>query len=269
MATTVQPTTTNHMLANRKTCFQTSRPSSGEKYQKTQQSKLSISFGTTLDRKLFPHNCAQDRTGNELTPLKGAPQRGPGVYNNDEISSSIYQISNPVWHPSSITGCYSAFWVFCCVWVLIISDFGPFGHVLVILVVFGSFLGFFGSVLVVFGRFWSFLVVLGHFWSFLVILGRFWSFWLLFGHFGHSLSVFGQFSVIFRTFSGNFEAFSPTLPERPAFKQNKSTIFQIKNWPDTGGKQIPKRQHRIDRIRASLQAVYERGEEIPRANDRP
>lgn len=106
MATTVQPTTTNHMLANRKTCFQTSRPSSGEKYQKTQQSKLSISFGTTLDRKLFPHNCAQDRTGNELTPLKGAPQRGPGVYNNDEISSSIYQISNPVWHPSSITGCY-------------------------------------------------------------------------------------------------------------------------------------------------------------------
>ena len=115
MATTVQPTTTNHMLANRKTCFQTSRPSSGEKYQKTQQSKLSISFGTTLDRKLFPHNCAQDRTGNELTPLKGAPQRGPGVYNNDEISSSIYQISNPVWHPSSITGCYSAFWIFCCV----------------------------------------------------------------------------------------------------------------------------------------------------------
>ena len=76
---------------------------------------VSISFGTTLDRKLFPHNCAQDRTGNELTPLKGAPQRGPGVYNNDEISSSIYQISNPVWHPSSITGCYSAFWVFCCV----------------------------------------------------------------------------------------------------------------------------------------------------------
>ena len=108
MATTVQPTT-NHMLANRKTCFQTSRPSSGAKHQKTQQSKLSISFGTTLDRKLFPHNCAQDRTGNELTPLKGAPQRGPGVYNNDEISSSIYQISNPVWHPSSITGCYSAF----------------------------------------------------------------------------------------------------------------------------------------------------------------
>merc|ERR1712139_330319 len=89
---------------NLKLCFQKSRPSSST--QKHSKNHPIISFGTTLDRSLFPHNCAPDRTGNELTPLKGAPHRGPGVYNNDEITSSIYQAQNQTFHPCSTTGCY-------------------------------------------------------------------------------------------------------------------------------------------------------------------
>ena len=44
-----------------------------------------VSFGTTQSRGLFPHVCAPDRTGNELYPMKGAPNRGPGLYNNAEV----------------------------------------------------------------------------------------------------------------------------------------------------------------------------------------
>ena len=65
----------------------------------------SIAFGSTLDRTLFPHKCAQDRTGNELTPLRGSPNRGPGVYNNHLVSSFIYQM-DPKVHPCSTKGYY-------------------------------------------------------------------------------------------------------------------------------------------------------------------
>nr|CAB3264857.1 protein pitchfork-like [Phallusia mammillata] len=54
--------------------------------------KKAVSFGTTLDRGLFPHVCAPDRTGNELYPLRGAPDRGPGRYNNAEVSSFTYNL---------------------------------------------------------------------------------------------------------------------------------------------------------------------------------
>ncbi|XP_078586687.1 ciliary microtubule-associated protein 3-like [Branchiostoma floridae x Branchiostoma japonicum] len=51
-----------------------------------------ISFGTTMDRKLFPINCAPTRFGNELSPLRGAPHRGPGCYDNEEVSNMVYNI---------------------------------------------------------------------------------------------------------------------------------------------------------------------------------
>lgn len=54
--------------------------------------RKAVSFGTTLDRGLFPHVCAPDRTGNELYPLRGAPHRGPGCYNNAEVSSFTYNL---------------------------------------------------------------------------------------------------------------------------------------------------------------------------------
>jgi len=104
MATSVQSKlpAVNHVQNNRRTV-----QTKGDKRKGSAMAKKNtLSFGTTLDRGLFPHNCAPDRTGNELTPLKGAPHRGPGVYNNDEVSSSIYQLGNQTAHPCSITGCY-------------------------------------------------------------------------------------------------------------------------------------------------------------------
>ncbi|XP_076803018.1 ciliary microtubule-associated protein 3-like isoform X2 [Clavelina lepadiformis] len=68
-------------------CYNTIYPRIDESKKKT------ISFGTTLDRGLFPHICAPDRTGNELYPLRGAPHRGPGCYNNAEVSSFTYNLS--------------------------------------------------------------------------------------------------------------------------------------------------------------------------------
>lgn len=58
--------------------------------------KKAVSFGTTLDRGLFPHECAPDRTGNELYPLRGAPDRGPGRYNNAEVKYSISAIKKKI-----------------------------------------------------------------------------------------------------------------------------------------------------------------------------
>lgn len=54
--------------------------------------KKAISFGTTLDRGLFPHVCNPDRTGNELNPMKGAPNRGPGCYDNAKVSTFTYDL---------------------------------------------------------------------------------------------------------------------------------------------------------------------------------
>ena len=48
-----------------------------------------MSFMTTKDREMFPMKMAQDRFGNELCPLKGAPHRGPGCYENEEVSLSF------------------------------------------------------------------------------------------------------------------------------------------------------------------------------------
>lgn len=44
-----------------------------------------IAFMTTKDRELFPMKTSKDRFGNELYPLKGAPNRGPGCYDNDKV----------------------------------------------------------------------------------------------------------------------------------------------------------------------------------------
>jgi len=51
-----------------------------------------VVFMTTKNREMFPVKMAQDRFGNELNPLKGAPHRGPGCYDNEEKTNFIYQI---------------------------------------------------------------------------------------------------------------------------------------------------------------------------------
>ena len=44
-----------------------------------------VSFGTTLTREIFPSHVPKNRFGNDLTPIRGAPNRGPGCYNNEEV----------------------------------------------------------------------------------------------------------------------------------------------------------------------------------------
>lgn len=52
-----------------------------------------ISFGSSQNRKLFPYYCAPDRLGNELAPIRGEPQCGPGSYRNEEVSNMVYLLS--------------------------------------------------------------------------------------------------------------------------------------------------------------------------------
>ncbi|CAC5386102.1 unnamed protein product [Mytilus coruscus] len=51
-----------------------------------------ISFMTTLDRELFPIKMPRNRFGNEIAPLRGAPHRGPGCYENEEKTNFMYQV---------------------------------------------------------------------------------------------------------------------------------------------------------------------------------
>lgn len=46
-----------------------------------------VSFGTTQDRQIFPTHVPPTRFGNELNPITGSPEVGPGRYNNEEVSS--------------------------------------------------------------------------------------------------------------------------------------------------------------------------------------
>ena len=45
-----------------------------------------VSFMTTLDRELFPTKMPRNRFGNEISPLRGAPHRGPGCYENEDVN---------------------------------------------------------------------------------------------------------------------------------------------------------------------------------------
>lgn len=52
-----------------------------------------VAFGTTLNRELLPLKVPPNRFGNELA-LRGAPNRGPGCYDNAEvITDQLYVLS--------------------------------------------------------------------------------------------------------------------------------------------------------------------------------
>lgn len=55
-----------------------------------------VSFMTTLDRELFPTKMPQNRFGNEICPLRGAPHRGPGCYDNEEKTCFWYDIEHKI-----------------------------------------------------------------------------------------------------------------------------------------------------------------------------
>ncbi|XP_075706759.1 ciliary microtubule-associated protein 3 [Rhinoderma darwinii] len=46
-----------------------------------------VCFGSTQERKHFPYYCAPDRLGNDLAPIRGASNRGPGCYKYEEVTS--------------------------------------------------------------------------------------------------------------------------------------------------------------------------------------
>lgn len=48
---------------------------------------------TAQEREMFPVKMPYNRFGNEVLPLRGAPHRGPGCYNNEEHTNFMYQIS--------------------------------------------------------------------------------------------------------------------------------------------------------------------------------
>uniref|UniRef100_A0A8C8SIP2 Primary cilia formation n=1 Tax=Pelusios castaneus TaxID=367368 RepID=A0A8C8SIP2_9SAUR len=58
------------------------------------------SFGSCQARKIFPFHRAPDRLGNQLGPVLGDPDRGPGSYDNEE-SSMVYALTHK---PESIKG---------------------------------------------------------------------------------------------------------------------------------------------------------------------
>lgn len=50
--------------------------------------RRAVAFGTTLNRELLPLKVPPNRFGNELG-LRGAPNRGPGCYDNAEVTKLI------------------------------------------------------------------------------------------------------------------------------------------------------------------------------------
>lgn len=50
--------------------------------------RRAVAFGTTLDRELLPLKVPANRFGNELG-LRGAPNRGPGCYDNAEVTKRV------------------------------------------------------------------------------------------------------------------------------------------------------------------------------------
>lgn len=55
-----------------------------------------VSFMTTLDRELFPVKMPPSRFGNQMCPLRGAPHRGPGCYDNEEKTSMKYDMDHKI-----------------------------------------------------------------------------------------------------------------------------------------------------------------------------
>ncbi|KAK6190875.1 hypothetical protein SNE40_002648 [Patella caerulea] len=60
------------------------------------ESQPNVSFMTTLDRELFPTKMPPNRFGNEVVPLRGAPHRGPGCYENEEKTNFWYGVEHKI-----------------------------------------------------------------------------------------------------------------------------------------------------------------------------
>jgi len=48
-----------------------------------------VAFGSSGDREIFPSHVPHTRFGTELNPVTGAPHRGPGHYEVEEVLSAF------------------------------------------------------------------------------------------------------------------------------------------------------------------------------------
>lgn len=55
-----------------------------------------VAFMSSLEREMFPVKMPYNRFGNEILPMRGAPHRGPGCYDNEEHTNFMYQIDSRV-----------------------------------------------------------------------------------------------------------------------------------------------------------------------------
>lgn len=60
------------------------------------EKKSRVAFGTTLNREIFPTAVPHTRFGNDLTAITGHPERGPGKYDNEEVSNFWYQVKTKI-----------------------------------------------------------------------------------------------------------------------------------------------------------------------------
>lgn len=51
-----------------------------------------LSFGSSMKRQMFPLKMPYNRFGNEILPVRGAPHRGPGCYDNEEKTNLMYEL---------------------------------------------------------------------------------------------------------------------------------------------------------------------------------
>ena len=50
-----------------------------------------VSFGTTASRPVFPMSMPPTRFGNEIKPIRGQPNTGPGAYENENQTNFQYK----------------------------------------------------------------------------------------------------------------------------------------------------------------------------------
>lgn len=53
-----------------------------------------VSFGTTQSRPVYPTAMPYNRFGNEIKPIRGQPNTGPGAYDNENFTNFQYKIDH-------------------------------------------------------------------------------------------------------------------------------------------------------------------------------
>ena len=60
------------------------------------EKKSRVAFMSTLDREIFPTHVPHTRFGNDMTAIRGAPNRGPGCYENETVSNFWHGVETKI-----------------------------------------------------------------------------------------------------------------------------------------------------------------------------